>query len=53
MIFIGMGIKEMVERIQCPHCELHLAGQGFLQRHIQSVHKLELIEVKVKENSSL
>ncbi|QLH07067.1 hypothetical protein C5F50_08295 [Nitrosopumilus ureiphilus] len=29
----------MADRIQCPHCKLHLAGEGNLQRHIRIVHK--------------
>ena len=37
----------MVDRIQCPHCQLGLAGEGYLQRHIITVHKSEL-KVTVK-----
>jgi len=39
MIFKSMG---MVDRIQCPHCQLRLVGEGHLHRHIKAVHKLEL-----------
>ncbi len=44
MIFINVG---MVDRIQCPHCQLGLAGEGHLHRHIKAVHKSEL-KVTVK-----
>jgi len=44
-----MGLWEMVNRIQCSHCQKLLAGEGFLQRHIKSLHKSELIEVTVKD----
>ena len=37
------GEVGLVKRIQCPHCEKYLAGEGFLQRHIKTVHKLKLI----------
>jgi len=43
MIIINLG---MVDRIQCPHCQLGLAGEGYLQRHIKAVHKSELIKIK-------
>ena len=36
----------MVNRIGCPYCQKHLV-EGFLQRHIQTIHKLELIKVKI------
>jgi len=39
MIFINVG---MVDRIQCPHCQLGLAGEGHLHRHLKAVHKSEL-----------
>jgi hypothetical protein len=39
----------MVSRIQCPYCQKHLA-EGFLQRHVQTIHKLKLIEVSLKNN---
>ncbi len=34
----------MGDRIKCPYCKIGLAGEGFLQRHVQTIHKLELIE---------
>ncbi len=33
----------MVNRIGCPYCQKHLAGEKLLQRHVQAIHKLELI----------
>ena len=33
-------------RIECPYCQKGLMGDAFLQRHIKTIHKLELIKVK-------
>ncbi len=38
---------EMADRIECPHCQLGLAGEGHLHRHLKAVHKSEL-KVPVK-----
>ncbi len=38
----------MVDRIECPYCQIRLMGEGFLQKHIRSTHKSELTTVKVK-----
>jgi len=38
----------MVQRIECTYCQKRLAGEKLLQRHIQTIHKLELIINEVK-----
>ena len=35
-------------RIQCPYCQKRIMGDAFLRRHIQSIHKSELITVTEK-----
>ena len=39
---------DMVDRIQCPHCQLGIAGEGHLKRHIKAVHKSELTKISVQ-----
>lgn len=39
----------MVDRVQCPHCEKYLMGDAFLQRHIRTIHKSELIKVTLQD----
>jgi len=35
----------MSKRIHCPYCKMHLLGEGFLQRHIHTIHN----QISIKE----
>ncbi len=34
----------MVMRIKCPYCKMHLLGEGFLQKHIRTIHNQKSIK---------